>query len=56
MSLPPEPLPSAAVWRFAGLVVDAPSSPTANVQWPAVTTTVGLISVPEQLNQPPGSA
>ena len=45
MSLPPNP-PSS--------VVATPSLPTPNVQWPAVSTTVGLISVPEQLNHPAG--
>jgi hypothetical protein len=36
--------------------VGSPSSPVPNVQCPAVTTTVGLTSVREQLNQPPGSS
>ena len=48
-SLPPEPLPPAAV-------VEAPSSPVPYVQWPAVTTIVEFSSVPVHVNQPPGSA
>jgi hypothetical protein len=43
------------VKRFSSVVVDTLSSPMAKVQCPAVTTTVELTSVPEQLNQPPGS-
>ena len=35
--------------------VGAPLVPSGNVQCPAVTTIVGLTSVPVQLNQPPGS-
>ena len=37
-------------------VVGSPLRPVPNVQWPAVTTVVGLTSVPVQLNQPPGSS
>jgi hypothetical protein len=44
-SLPPEPD-----------AVSSPFSPVPNVQCPAVTTMVGLTSVPEQVNQPPGSS
>jgi hypothetical protein len=36
--------------------VGSPFSPVPNVQCPAVTTMVGLTSVPEQVNQPPGSS
>ena len=42
---PPEPDP-----------VGSPFSPVPKVQCPAVTTMVGLTSVPEQLNQPPESS
>jgi hypothetical protein len=43
--LPPEPD-----------AVGSPLSPVPKVQCPAVTTIVGLTSVPVQLNQPPGSS
>jgi hypothetical protein len=36
--------------------VGSPFSPVPKVQCPAVTTIVELTSVPEQLNQPPGSS
>ncbi len=55
MSLPPEPLPPSAVVRLSGVVVESPPEPTANVQCPAVTTTVPLARVPEHVYQPPGS-
>jgi len=44
-SLPPEPDS-----------VGSPFSPVPKVQCPAVTTIVGLTSVPEQVNQAPGSS
>ena len=53
-SLPPTP-PWAASVSAPSCVVETLSLPTPNVQWPAVTTTVGLSSVPLQVNQEPGS-
>src|SRR5512132_4669682 len=49
MSFPPDPSPPP-------VVVDSPLRPTPYVQCPAVTITVALSWVAEQLNQPPGSS